>query len=334
MSSAISTPTADEYTAIQRFLEDVYGHGLNYFPLHYGWCWRPEHMDYAHTYCLRENGRIASLVRVFPLPLQQGAAQVKVAGIGAVSTLPAHRGKGYMKRLLEYAIAAMRREGFPVSILWGDQHRYQPFGYQTAGKMIALSVSRRGLEKTRLAPLTPARFQGQEQLFRSIFQAYQRNPFRHLRTEPQCRAAYEHARLLLYAAGEAEKFGYLGLFYGAGMTSGAVEFGGHPSTILQIAANLMERFGVGTLEFRFPKWSLIPPDFVRAASYWKVEPAGQIKILDLEATLRDFRPQAPQFSPGEMTALKALPETEQVDALFGTANNSPFNLFFWPLDHI
>ncbi len=328
MSTVISAVKAD-YAAIQKFLEDAYNHATDFFPLHYPWCWREENTDYAHTYLIREGAQIVSLVRMFPLDLSLGGVQIRIGGIGGVSTNPTCRGKGYMSQLLQHAINQMKAEQMPVSILWGDQHRYQTFGYQTAGKAVTLTISRRGLEKMRVPPLDSVRFQGQPELLSQMMQAYHAHGFHRRRTAEEFRLACRHPELLLFCTHAKDPFAYLGLMNGS-----PVEYGGDMQSVLGLTAQLMARLGRWTMDFRFPHWEAVPQSVRAAAGTWKIEPAGQIRILDLEKTLAWFAPQAPGGIIPPLQKLRAMTDTQQVEALFGTTHGSPFNILVWPLDNI
>ncbi len=330
----IQTARKIDYLPMQRFLEDAYGRlAFNYMPLYYPWCWQENNVDYEHIYLIRENTEIVSMVRVFPLELVQGGARIRVGGVGNVGTTPARVGQGYMRQLLHHAIAQMREEQIPISILWGDQHRYQPFGYETAGKTLTLTITSRGLERTRIEAVSPTRFLGQDHLLSLMIQAYRAHPFHRIRTAEETRLAYQHVELLLFCAGEEGQQGYLGLFNHSGAYTVA-EFGGNAATILRITAYLMRRLGINSLEFAFPGWNWIPPVMRMAASNWKIVPTCMVKILDLEAAIQYLRPSSPEPLSLAVSQLEALPEVERVEALFGTATHSPFNIFVWPLDNI
>ena len=328
MSSVISAAKAD-YAAIQKFLEDAYNHATDFFPLHYPWCWREENTDFGHTYLIRESAQIVSLVRMFPLDLSLGGVQIRIGGIGGVSTKPSCRGKGYMSQLLQHAVDQMKAEQMPVPILWGDQHRYQSFGYQTAGQAVTLAISRRGLEKMRVSPLEGVRFQGQPELLSQMIQAYHAHAFHRRRTLEEFRLVCRHPDLLLFCTQAKDPFAYLGLMNGA-----PVEYGGDMQNVLGLTAHLMTRLGRWTMDFRFPHWAAVPASVRAAAWTWKIEPTGQIKILDLEKTLTGFAPQAPEAIIPPLQKLRAMPESQQTEALFGTAHGSPFNIWVWPLDNI
>ena len=327
--STVTSATKADYVAIQRYLEEAYNHATDFFPLHYPWCWREENTGYEHTYLIREGSEIVSLVRMFPLDLVLGKVQMRIGGIGGVSTKPSCRGKGYMSELLNHAIRQMKAQQMPVSILWGDQHRYGSFGYQTAGKVITLSVSRRSLEKMHVSSLEALRFQGQPELLSQMLQAYHAHGFHRRRTEQEFRLLCGHPELLMFCTQGKAPFAYLGVINGA-----PVEYGGDMPSVLGLAAQLMNQLGRWSMDFRFPQWDVIPECFRAVAWSWKVEPIGQIKILDLEKTLSAFAPQAPVAIIPPLQKLKAMTDLEQTEALFGTAHCSPFNIMVWPLDYI
>lgn len=329
----IRTATEMDYDGIQRFLEDAYGLTRDFFPLSYPCFWRRSDLDCRHIYLIEEEAQVVSLVRVFPLQLVLDDVRVAVGGIGGVATAPRCRGKGYMGQLLNHAVSQMKAEGFPLSILGGDRHRYFPFGYEMGGKMITITMTRRGLDSCRLEPIHVTRYADQAAMLSQITRAYQGHVYRRERTEREFILNYQHSRLVLYCGGDGERFGYLGLFFDWGSYSVA-EFGGDPNTVLAIACQAAERHGISSFAFQFPNWKSVPPIMRQAASSWKVENSTQIKILDLEETLRRFRSQAGGRSTLDIADLTHLSETEQVEALFGTASDAPFNLFVWPLDRI
>jgi len=322
-----------DYEEIQRFLEDAYGHSYNYFPNAYPTVWRKETTDYRHTYLIREEKKIVSLVRLFPLDLILGPISVKAAGIGGVASSPSARGKGYMNQLMKYAAARMKEEGFPISVLGGDRHRYQAFGYENAGKTLNLTITQRGFRKAGLKSIIPERYQGEKDLLTKIITSYENHPYRKVRTKEEYVSLYQKPGLLLFCADNGCDFGYLVLSDKSGRNS-CVEFGGNSVTILGIAGYAMERFGLSSLNFFFPEKSIIPEPILQAASEWNITSSTMLKIVDLENTVSLFTAQSEKGKIPDIYSLKTLTETEQVSALFGTFPGSPFNIFLWPLDHI
>ncbi|MFA5393841.1 MAG: GNAT family N-acetyltransferase [Candidatus Ratteibacteria bacterium] len=322
-----------DYEEIQRFLENAYGHSYNYFSENYPAVWNKETTDYRHIYPIREKGDIVSLVRLFPLNLVLGKTRVKVAGIGGIATSPSVRNKGYMNQLMEHAIAKMKEENFPVSILWGDRHRYRTFGYENAGKTWNFTVNRRGLHKAGVKPVFPQRYSGQKDLLVKIIAAYEKNHYRKTRTKKEYALLYRKRGLLLFSADDGNDFGYLALSGEYGL-NGCLEFGGSIPTVMGIAGYAMEHFNLSSLNFFFPEKSIIPGSILQAASAWNITSSAMLKIVDLQKTVSLFAAQSGKEKIPDVASLKTHAETEQVPALFGTLSESPFNIFLWPLDRV
>ena len=60
-------------------------------------------LDIADGTLVWENGRIVSLLGVYPLPAVIAGRRVLLGTIGNVASLPSARGKGYMKQLMAAA---------------------------------------------------------------------------------------------------------------------------------------------------------------------------------------------------------------------------------------
>jgi len=152
MSEIVRTVRAEEREPFLRFLERCYGHGRGFFERVYPDRCRPEEDATRTLLVIEKDGRIVSHVGVFEMEVVVGPARFRCGGIGAVATLPEERGKGYMSRLMEEAVQRMRDWGWPLSVLWGDRQRYSSFGYETAGVLHILRVTRRTLGWQALHP--------------------------------------------------------------------------------------------------------------------------------------------------------------------------------------
>jgi GNAT superfamily N-acetyltransferase len=64
------------------------------------------------------DGTIASYARVVDRPIRYGHAVLRMAGIGAVATLPEYGGRGLATALLTDAVAYMRAQGYHLSMLF------------------------------------------------------------------------------------------------------------------------------------------------------------------------------------------------------------------------
>ncbi|NIK77289.1 putative N-acetyltransferase YhbS [Paenibacillus castaneae] len=76
-----------------------------------------------------ENNCILSTVRIFYRKAYFFGKEMKVGGIGEVSTILEHRGKGLANRLLEEAIKQMKERGIHISMLRGTAGIYSRLGW-------------------------------------------------------------------------------------------------------------------------------------------------------------------------------------------------------------
>jgi predicted acetyltransferase len=77
-----------------------------------------------------DDGAIASQVAVYPMTMRWNGRDIGCAGVTAVSTLPTHRRRGYLRELMTRWFAKMREEDQPVAMLWASMAAiYQRFGY-------------------------------------------------------------------------------------------------------------------------------------------------------------------------------------------------------------
>jgi predicted acetyltransferase len=67
-------------------------------------------------------------MRFYPFEQRFGSVAVPVEGIGDVNTLPDHRKKGYVSKLMRRALAGMA-DRVDASFLFGISRLYQNFGF-------------------------------------------------------------------------------------------------------------------------------------------------------------------------------------------------------------
>jgi len=315
---------ADEYDIIQRFLEDAYKAQVDFFPRHYPAVWRPETTDFQRIFMITEGNRIASLVRVFPLELKQNERRIRCDGIGAIATAPWARRKGHMCTLLNHAIDSMKTEGVPLSILWGHRHRYRAFGYEKAGKVAHLPVTKTDLAKSGIPAISARTYQGGTDVLDQIRTAYERQHYCRVRRPHEYPLIYQAQELQVFWSGQGETFGYLVI---RERRPDVAEFGGQAETVLGMVGALLDTLAINELIFRFPANLPIPAPYHAAASGWSLYPAGMIKVLDLPKTL------ALLALPGDET-WGHLAEPEQTERLFGTLGPSPGNIVVGALDTV
>lgn len=82
-----------------------------------------------HHYLALEDGKIKGMVASIPLEFSVGGEIVKAFGIGTVSVHPYARGRGYMKELMNRAVADAKAAGADLMCLGGQRQRYEYFGF-------------------------------------------------------------------------------------------------------------------------------------------------------------------------------------------------------------
>jgi predicted acetyltransferase len=326
--NAVRSARPDEYQQIMSFLEEAYKSHKDFFPEKYPAAWRRENTDYDHVFIIMQEDKIVSLVRLFPLPLSINKIKINIAGIGAVATAPACRGQGHMERLMQHTIEVMRREKYPVSVLWGDRHRYQTFGYENAGKSFDFVISTRGLSKCGLRPVKPVLFAGEPDILSQVKRIYDANVYHLERTPRYWEAVYQRNNLRVFWSGRDVEFGYLAL-YKDEKTSRLCEFGGKTETVLGLAAQVMEQEKIASLTFSWPDMNTVPNLIFKAAAHWSMTHTCMLKIIDLQEVYRLLLPKG--ANAADVTGRSDL---EQAHLLFGTHSESPLNMFIPALDHV
>ena len=148
MSERIVQLTAADFEETMDLLNYAFGysHGPHDFPSLLPKLYRPtdEHMRCNHA--IRRDGRLVAAVGVFPMTWHVGAAALRVAGIGGVSTHPRYRGRGLMIALMRHCVEEIRAAGYPLSFLDGRRRRYRHFGYEQCGTELLFTLQRDDLQ--------------------------------------------------------------------------------------------------------------------------------------------------------------------------------------------
>ncbi len=90
-----------------------------------------EHMS-KHIAVIRE-GRIRSILGVYPIPVDICGRPLLFATVGNAATHPYDTGKGYMSLLLNEAMKELDEIGADASRLSGLRQRYARYGYEPVG---------------------------------------------------------------------------------------------------------------------------------------------------------------------------------------------------------
>lgn len=143
MGSEIIQLCAGDFDEAIAFLNLVFGeHAPHDFANLLPSIYQPTDAHMRCNYAVRDAGRLSAVVGAFPIDWRVGGIALKMAGIGGVAVHPDCRGRGYMKLLMNHAVAEMRRAGCDLSYLGGRRQRYAYFGYEVAGCKYKLSFNR------------------------------------------------------------------------------------------------------------------------------------------------------------------------------------------------
>ena len=96
---------------------------------------------------LFEDGRLVSVVGIYPLTLHVGDKVLRFATTGNVATLPEYAGRGYFTKLFSLAMERAEREGYDILRLGGQKQRYGRYGFEDCGALYSVTFS----EKNRAA---------------------------------------------------------------------------------------------------------------------------------------------------------------------------------------
>jgi hypothetical protein len=96
---------------------------------------------------VKENGRIVSLLGIYPLPAVIAGEKVLMGTIGNIASLPAARGRGYMKQLVTVAIEEAMKQGFVAARLDGLRSRYNRYDFDHAGVNYVCCLTQRNRVK-------------------------------------------------------------------------------------------------------------------------------------------------------------------------------------------
>lgn len=127
----------------------------DYFKSHYLMDpWR----DPEGVFIAEVDGVIAATVRVFTRSIYLKGRDIKIGGIGEVSTKPEFRRQGLSGKLLERACQYMVKRDMPISLLFtGTNRHYARYGWFTAPRRsvrLALDQAPALVEGAELAPVT------------------------------------------------------------------------------------------------------------------------------------------------------------------------------------
>lgn len=114
----------------------------------------PDDRHMGKHLAVKEDGKIVSVVGIYPIPVAVGGEELLFSTVGNVATLPEYEGRGYMQLLLEKAMEELENIGADASRLGGVRQRYNRFGYESCGTEYLFAVNTHCRQHC-MAPTTP-----------------------------------------------------------------------------------------------------------------------------------------------------------------------------------
>lgn len=88
-------------------------------------------------------GKLVASIGLYFMEFISKYSQLKVGCVGAVSTHPYYRNKGYFSLLIKKIISYAKRHKFDLLFLGGNRFRYNNYGFENAGRILNVVISKR-----------------------------------------------------------------------------------------------------------------------------------------------------------------------------------------------
>lgn len=314
-----------------------------------------KNLEYCHVITCK--GRIAAHAGVYPLEFVVGDRRVLAGGIGAVCTDERHRGKGLMSALLVHCTDWMRRNGMPLSVLWGDATRYGRFGWRVAGTQVRLGLQARAIPALAKYRDRVARSSGNRPAMDELYSLHGKLRYRVGRSRESFGLIMKKPGRRIYVArcgGRATAYCFVrsvGGHWGRRPRPAFSidEWAGSGGGILSILRSLLRSFSGSRVEISLPAarlgwWA----DLLKGADSWSlsVHPLALIKVIDPGAVLKalGIARFAPLIEPsrlgrrGDLGALLFGPLSPEINLPEKRARRLrsvlPLPLFLFPSDHV
>lgn len=279
-----TTVKPHEYDKLMPFLEKSYKLPKDFFQTNYPHRWPRDMIECDLTYIIKQHQRIASHVRVFPLPLViADNTVIDSGGIGGVATLQKYRGRGMMSRLLKHVIQEMTAQGLALSVLWGARDRYGHFGWEVTGQQVVFNLDQGTLAKLKHLPKVRLRqYKGEPADLQKVIRLHRQNPLRVKRSTLQYYRIFKKQNLKIWLGTQGKKQAYIIISDDKDIP----ECGGDGMVFMAMARSLVKAKG---LQVALPYY---PTSILKAcaetAEVWKTIPFVQARILDLKKLIGLF----------------------------------------------
>ena len=268
-----------------------------------------------------EEGRLVSSIGLYPMELVNGANRMDIACVGAVSTLPDFRCRGYFRSVMARVLDEARSMHFPLLFLGGNRVRYGRFGFEYGGRNFGVNISNRTLPLISPQPFEVLPFDDSDAAVTArLLELYELSPMRVTRTAAGFGAVLRSWNAVpYYVKSDGNIVGYFSL---AGANVTELSFVCSVDTMFAAIVSVC-----GNANVCFPM-SFYSPDVLSKVDNYIVTHNHMFNILDAEAVIRflgaDPAAVMPLLSADRRTMTRQLLGDCAYDSLTGT------NIFISP----
>ncbi len=257
----------------QTLLPRLYGPQASFEPLHY---------------LVKEDGKIRAMVCVLPMEYQVGETVLKISGVGTVSVHPAARGRGYMKKLMNWALRDMQERGEAFSVLGGQRQRYEYFGYTPSGVKLTYTITRDNL-RHRYAGRTFAEITlrpMEEKDWAACHALYQKLPAGTLRSREEFPAILRSWDAVPWTV---EKDGKVAGYFCLAAQRILELVLDDPGLLPEVLQGIFQTTGLAECFLSLPDWETsLTPELGHLAEWYRLECDNNYRIFDFPAVARAF----------------------------------------------
>ena len=130
-----------------------------------------------------EDDKLVTSIGLYLFNMINNDKRIKIACVGAVSTLPEYRNKGYFTQVLNKVIDKANELKLDLLYLGGDRTRYNHFGFETAGRCVYLNLNKRNVNQLKEETYELYKLEEDNiEVIKDLYDLYNKEPMRIERT--------------------------------------------------------------------------------------------------------------------------------------------------------
>lgn len=283
--------------------------------------YRPDNAEMIHFGAF-EGEKLVSSIGLYPLTLINDDKTVSSACVGAVSTLPDYRCRGFFTKVMDQLLSYAREMRFELLYLGGNRLRYGHFGFEYGGRNLSVHIS--GRTRALLSPaayeVIPCDEQSDADLSvaKEILRIYERAPMRAERSADELYTTLRswNCRPYYVVDGRSASRQIIGYFTVKGESVSEIGFTCDIDTIFAAVLSVC-----GSAHLTFPM-SFYTPEVLERVDHYGVSHNHMFKILNEDAVIHflgaDPACVRPLLSDDPRTRLRQILGDPAYDSVTGT----------------